>query len=178
MKRLLIVLAHPRFEASRVNQRLIAVARAVRNVTIVDLYEQYPTFDINVEHEQELLSRHDVLVWHHPFYWYSAPPLFKQWIDLVLQYGWAYGPGGTALAGKVVHQAVTTGGGADAYSHEGRNRFTVDEFLRPFEQTARLCGMTYGDPFIVHGTHRLATSDIELAAQRYHQFLEDCIHES
>jgi glutathione-regulated potassium-efflux system ancillary protein KefG len=49
MKRLLIVFAHPRYEASRVNQRLIDVARAIRNVTIVDLYEQYPTFDINVE---------------------------------------------------------------------------------------------------------------------------------
>ncbi|MDP5062318.1 MAG: NAD(P)H-dependent oxidoreductase [Maribacter sp.] len=23
-------------------------------------------------------------MWHHPRYWYSCPPLLKQWIDMVL----------------------------------------------------------------------------------------------
>lgn len=177
MRQLLLVFAHPRLEASRVNRRLLDAARSVDNVTIVDLYERYPTFDIDVEHEQRELSKHDVMVWHHPFYWYSAPPLFKQWIDLVLTFGWAYGPGGTAVAGKSVHHAVTTGGGAEAYSHDGRNRYTIQEFLRPYEQTARLCGMSYHEPFAVHGTHRLTTTDIETEALRYRRFLEDCLHE-
>ncbi|MGG3885590.1 NAD(P)H-dependent oxidoreductase [Brevibacillus panacihumi] len=35
-----------------------------------------------------------------PFYWYSAPPLLKNWFDEAWTYGWAYGPGGVALRGK------------------------------------------------------------------------------
>lgn len=27
----------------------------------------------------------------HPFYWYSTPALLKEWQDLVLEHGWAYG---------------------------------------------------------------------------------------
>jgi Flavodoxin-like fold len=37
--------------------------------TISDLYEEYPTFDINVQREQELLLAHDIIVFQHPFYW-------------------------------------------------------------------------------------------------------------
>jgi len=68
MRQLLLVFAHPRLEASRVNRRLLEAARGVSNVTIVDLYERYPTFDIDVVHEQRELSQHDVIAWHHPFY--------------------------------------------------------------------------------------------------------------
>jgi len=35
---------------------------------------------------------------------------------MVLTFGWAYGPGGTAVAGKSVHHAVTTGGGVEQTS--------------------------------------------------------------
>ena len=38
----------------------------------------------------------------------------------------------------------------------------MNQFLRPFEQRANLCGMTYFPPFAVMGTHKL--SDDELIA--------------
>jgi hypothetical protein len=89
--RVLILFAHPALEKSRVNRRLIAAVQDLENVTINDLYEQYPDFYIHVKREQELLLSHDVIVFQHPFYWYSCPALVKQWEDLVLQYGFAYG---------------------------------------------------------------------------------------
>ena len=125
-------------------------------MTIHDLYEQYPDFHIDVPREQELISKHDIVIWHHPFYWYSCPPLMKQWIDMVLEFNWAYGPKGTALQNKICLNAITTGGSKEVYCSSGYNSFTVEQFLRPFEQTANLCGMTYLPPFAVMGTHNLS----------------------
>ena len=39
-----------------------------------------------------------LVVWLQPIHWYSMPPLLKLWLDEVLAFGWAYGPGGDALA--------------------------------------------------------------------------------
>jgi glutathione-regulated potassium-efflux system ancillary protein KefG len=56
----------------------------------------------------------------------------------VLEYGFAYGEGGTTLRGKKFLSAITMGGGEKAYSRDGYNRYTIRELLVPFEQTARL----------------------------------------
>ncbi|MGF1468241.1 MAG: NAD(P)H-dependent oxidoreductase [Sandaracinaceae bacterium] len=171
MERVLLLFAHPVFERSRVNRSLLEAARGVSGVDIHDLYELYPEFDVDVRAEQEALLAHDVVVFQHPFYWYSAPALVKQWLDLVLEHGWAYGHGGDALHGKRLAQALTTGGRDDAYGPGGYNRYSMEEFLRPFEQTARLCGMTYEPPFVVHGTHRIGEAGLIEAAGRYVAYL-------
>ena len=126
-------------------------------VHVHDLYEEYPTLGIDVRREQALCMEHDVLVMQHPFYWYSVPAILKEWMDLVLDHGWAYGKDGHALRGKLMFNAVSTGGGDDAYRREGYNRFTMRELLSPLDQTARLCGMTYLAPFVVHGALRIGS---------------------
>jgi len=167
MSRVLLLFAHPDLEKSRANRKLVERARGVSGVTFHDLYEAYPDFDVDVKREQALLLAHDTVVLQHPFYWYQAPALVKQWEDLVLEHGWAYGTGGTALRGKRLVSAITTGGGEAAYRAEGHNRFTVRQLLAPIEQTARLCGMDYPPPFVVHGTHRLDAGGIGRAAEEY-----------
>ncbi len=157
----LVLFAHPAVARSRVNLRLVEAARAVPGVTVNDLYERYPDFDIDVAREQELLAAHDVVVMQHPFYWYSTPSILKEWQDLVLEHGWAYGRGGRALVGKVMLNALTAGGPEQAYRPDGPNHFTIRELLAPLEQTARLCGMHYLAPFVVFGTHRLRPAEIE-----------------
>jgi glutathione-regulated potassium-efflux system ancillary protein KefG len=132
-----------------------------------DLYEQYPTFDIDIDREQALLLQHEYIILQHPFYWYSAPPLVKQWLDLVLEHGWAYGQHGTALAGKKMLSVITIGGQREAYTETGRNRYGVRQFLLPFEQTARLCNMTYLPPFVVHGTLHLTGPEVQYHMQQY-----------
>jgi glutathione-regulated potassium-efflux system ancillary protein KefG len=159
MRRVLVLFAHPVLERSRVNRRLVSAIRDVENVTIHDLYSAYPTSNINVPREQELLLAHDVIVFQHPFYWYSVPAILKEWQDLVLEHGWAYGAGGTKLKGKITLNAVTTGGPATAYSKTGYNRFSVRELLAPWDQTAHLCGMRYLAPFAVHAALRIASDD-------------------
>lgn len=167
MPRVLILFAHPALERSRLHRRFLAEVPRGRDVTLHDLYEAYPAFDVDVGREQALLLAHDVIVFQHPFYWYSTPPLLKQWEDLVLEHGWAYGSRGTALQGKRLLNVVTLGGGAAAYTRQGHNRFTVRELLAPIEQTARLCRMTYLPPYAVFGTHRMQAGEIAHAARRY-----------
>ena len=172
MPRVLILFAHPALEKSRVNRRLAVAVSDLPGVTFHDLYEAYPDFDVDVAREQHLLVNHDVLVVQHPFYWYSTPALVKQWEDLVLEHGWAYGSGGTALRGKRWLSAVTTGGREAAYQEGGTNRFTIRQLLAPLEQTAHLCGMAFLPPFVVHGTHRLADDDLTRAAGEYRTVVE------
>lgn len=165
-KRILVLYAHPRHENSILNRALRAAIEDLPGVTLHDLYETYPDFFIDVTREQKLLLEHDIVVFQHPVYWYSAPAIVKEWQDVVLEYGWAYGPGGDRLAGKHFMQALTTGSNADFYARDGVHNFTLDEFLRPFEQTARFCRMVCLAPFVVHGTE-----DLEGQAARYRAVL-------
>ncbi len=158
--KILVLFAHPLFEKSRVNRILLRNYEKFSGATLNDLYQNYPEFNIDVEREQQLLLANDVIIFHHPFYWYSCPPMIKQWIDMVLEAGWAYGTEGNALKGKTMIQFLTTGGGKNAYTQDGHNRYSVRDFLRPFEQTAMLCKMNYLPPFVIHGTHRLSRVEI------------------
>ncbi len=169
--KILILFAHPRFEKSVNNSFLVSNLQDSSEITFHDLYERYPDFNIDIEYEKKLLEEHQVIIWQHPFYWYSSPPLLKQWIDLVLQFGWAYGPGGSALQGKIIFNSITFGGQRSAYSKDGRNRFTINELLRPFEQTAYLCKMIYLPPFAVHGTHQITKEDLTIMNGEYQEIL-------
>ena len=171
MANLLLLFAHPLLEKSKVQRELLKSAQAVSGITVNDLYERYPDFDIDVKREQKLLLAHDIIIWQHPLYWYSAPPLLKQWQDLVLEHGWAYGKHGTALAGKKVFQVISSGGSMEAYQPGGYNQFSIRDYLRPFERTAGLCRMAYWPPYWVHGVHRMEAEQIRLYAEHYKNLL-------
>ncbi|MBE7174918.1 MAG: NAD(P)H-dependent oxidoreductase [Mucilaginibacter polytrichastri] len=169
--RILILLAHPTLEKSRVHARLVHEAAAVEGVTVHDLYQEYPDFDVAVEREKALLLKHDVIIWQHPFYWYSGPPLLKQWIDLVLEHGWAYGKTGKQLEGKKIFNVLSTGGQFGSYQPGHLNRYDIPQFLLPFDQTAVLCNMEYWPPFVINGTHLLENHDIDTQAQQFGELL-------
>lgn len=170
--KILILFAHPLFEKSNANAALVSQIPDSANITFHDLYEEYPEFDIDMKREQELLLLHDIIIWHHPMYWYNCPPLLKQWIDIVLEHGWAYGTGGEALKGKKLLQVVTTGGKKENYCAEGRDHFTIQQLLQPFCQTARVCNMHYLPPYVVHGTHAMDEKGYAENAKRYHYMLQ------
>jgi glutathione-regulated potassium-efflux system ancillary protein KefG len=169
--KILILFAHPKYERSLNQSLMVNNIPEIPEITFHDLYEKYPDFNIDIEYEQKLLMENQIIIWQHPFYWYSSPPLLKQWIDLVLAFGWAYGPGGNALQGKVVLNAITAGGQLAAYGKDGYNRFTVNQLLAPFEQTAFLCKMIWLPPYVIHGTHSISYSEREEQAKVYNRIL-------
>jgi len=161
VNKILILFFHPLFEKSSVNKSLVENIPNSKNLTFHDLYEEYPDFDIDVKREQLLLSSHDIIIWHHPMYWYNCPPLMKQWIDMVLEYGWAYGKKGTALKDKIILQVITTGGDRESYCETGYDKFQISNLLEPFNQTAKVCNMEYLPPFVVHGTYKMSKQDCD-----------------
>ena len=154
MKRILIVFGHPAFKRSTINAALKKAVENLEGITFHDLYARYPDFLIDIPHEQGLCEAHDIIVFQHPFYWYSTPAIFKEWMDLVLEHDWAYGSKGKALAGKIFFQALTAGGSLENYGHDGLNLFTIRELTTPLRSTANLCQMEWLPPFAVLGIHQ------------------------
>lgn len=156
--KVLVLYAHPSPQRSEVNQHLIKAAYQVEGVTVVDLYYEYPTYQINIDLEQQRLLDHDVIIFQFPLYWYSTPAILKEWQDLVLEYGFAYGHDGKALHGKKFLCSLSAGGKEDAYQTDGYNHFTIRQLLQPLEQMATLTGMQYLAPFALFGA-RTAQED-------------------
>ena len=164
----LVITAHPQMQDSRVNRRLMKRAReaatqtSASRIVVRDLYALYPDYLIDVAAEQALLTPARLVVWQHPIHWYSMPPLMKLWVDEVLAFGWAYGPGGNALRGKDLWLVATTGGPEDSYHPESYNRYRFDAFLPPYEQTAALCGMRFLPPLLLHGAHKVDEVEVQV----------------
>lgn len=171
MKKILILFAHPAIEKSKIHKRLTDSLKNLPGITVNNLYENYPDFYIDIVAEQQLLIEHDIIVWQHPFYWYSSPAILKEWFDLVLQHGFAYGHKGKSLSGKLVLSVISTGGNMEVYSKEGRNHFSINEFLIPFKQSANLCGMEYLPPYVIYGSHLINLTDIEKHIIKYKKLM-------
>lgn len=174
MPHILVLCAHPDLRLSRVNHRLLEAARALERdpppgvtLEVRDLYARYPDYVLDVQEEQAAAERADLIVWQHPIYWYSMPPLMKLWLDEVLAHGWAYGRSGHALRGKDLWLVASTGGSQEAYHPSGYNRYFFDAFLPPYEQTAMLCGLRFLPPMVLHGSHKVAKELLAEHVERY-----------
>ena len=178
MARVLTLFAHPRLDRSEVNAPMFAAAQAIKGVTCIDLYARYPQFDIDIAREQSVLRDHDVIILMHPLYWYAAPAIIKEWIDLVLEYGFAYGADGTALRGKVMFNAVTCGTPRAGYTPDGINRAELRTLLMPFERTAELCHMRYIAPYATFDASSLrAENKVSDTVAQWENFLTALVND-
>jgi glutathione-regulated potassium-efflux system ancillary protein KefG len=169
----LLVVAHPRLDRSGVNSALLEGLTGDGGVEIHDLYEAYPDYQIDVAAEQARLSRFRVIGLQFPLFWYAMPSLLKEWFDLVWLHGFAYGHGASALVGKHLFCAVSTGGDAGSYRAGGQNGHTIEEFLRPIERTAALCRMQWAAPHVLHDAPRMRGDRLSVAALAYGEYLRE-----
>jgi len=173
MPDIVVLVAHPQQEHSRVNAALMAAARRAdpARVVVRDLYALYPDYLVDAAAEQALLADAKLVVWQQPIHWYGMTPLLKLWVDEVFSFGWAYGPGGERLRGKDLWLVASTGGAQSSYRPDSYNRYFFDAFVPPFEQTAALVGMRFVPPLIVYGAHRIAAAELRSLAALYAQRL-------
>jgi glutathione-regulated potassium-efflux system ancillary protein KefF len=162
-----LIFAHPYPQRSRANRRLLEALHGLPGLDVRSLYDMYPDFAIDVEAEQSALLRARIVIWQHPMYWYSVPPLLKLWFDKVLDYGWAYGDGKRAVQGKVCQWVTTTGGDGASFGPQGAHAQPFASFVPPIEQTARFCGMRWETPFVVHGSHRISDVTLQQLCLRF-----------
>lgn len=163
----LVVLAHPALDRSRANRAMARAAEAMPDVSVFDLYEEYPTFLIDVDVEQARLVAHRNIVLQFPLYWYSTPALLKEWIDTVWLHGFAYGREGRALEGKTLLAACSAGSPTADYAQGGIHGYELTEFLKPLERTAALCRMTWAEPFVIHESRLRSSASLAAEVDQY-----------
>lgn len=173
MADLLVYYAHPGHRHSHANKAMLAEANGIDGINIVDLYAEYPRFEIDVEREQRRLVDHSVVLFQFPMFWYSTPSILKEWQDLVLEYGFAYGSDGDSLKGKRMMLAITAAGPDEAYTPQGYQHYPIRTFLTPLEQTARLCKMAFSPPYVLFSSlHAPADGRLEQHLIGYRNLLE------
>lgn len=163
----LVLVAHPDFANSRMNAALAAAAAEVEGVEVVNIYD-YP---VTAETYRDAVSRVRAIVYQFPLYWMSAPHLLKQWTDEVFM---AFVHEGS-IAGKEMLVVTTTGSEKAAYSHDGRNKYTMEEYLRPYEGQANHAKMRWNTPIVVYGNPQdtaAAAADLENGCKEYRKQLE------
>lgn len=144
--KVLVVAAHPDLAASKANRAMLSEIGPMPDVITADLYAE----ELDPERYEAYMAESKALVLQFPFYWAAAPARMKQWTDEVFM---ALSRTGL-LQGKTLAVATTAGSEFDAYRSGGRNRYTMDELLRPYQFMANHTGMTWQSPFVIYGLGR------------------------
>lgn len=163
----LVVVAHPDLDRSRVNAAWVGALEADGRATVRVLTDVRHPSGFDAEAEKQTLAAHDRIVLQFPFRWYAAPALLAEWLEVALEHGWAYGPGGHALEGKELTIAVSTWSRATDYMANGRYDVTMPELTSPFQTTAARVGMRYRPGFFLNGVGDLSEHALARAAQWY-----------
>jgi len=144
----IVLLAHPNMENSRMNAALAKAAEEVEGVQVINIYDYPCTADAY----REVVKNARSIVYEFPLYWASAPHLLKQWTDEVFMTFVTEG----LIAGKQFMVVTTTGSEEAAYQHDGRNMYTMTELLAPYHCAIHHAGMEWNDPLVVYGNTQSA----------------------
>ena len=167
LRKVVILLAHPNIKGSQANKALIDAVSDIEGVAVFNLYELSEDIAFNVDEWSKIISDASAVIYQFPFYWMSAPSLLKKWQDEVF----------THLSKTPA--VTTTGSEYDAYRSGGRNRFTTDELLRPYQGSAIHSGMAWQTPIVVYGMGTAdAGKNIAEGANSYKQRIEMLINSS
>lgn len=171
----LVIVTHPDIHKSIVNQRWLQELQKKPDLfTVHQLYAAYPDGKIDVAREQQLLLEHDTIILQFPLYWFSTPPLLKQWQDEVLTHGFAYGRGTEKLAGKRIGAAVTAGIKAADYEKDGPYHYTLEELLSPLRLTIEYINAQYLPAFACYGIESgISPEELNASSTSYLQYLRE-----
>jgi len=144
----LVVVSHPYPEQSQSIKALQDVAEATPHVTVRNLETLYgDKLDaFNVAAEQQAADAAERIVFLFPIHWFNLTPMLKAYLNKVWSYGWAFGPGGTALKDKELVVVVTAGASEHTYSAAGAIQSSMAEVLTPMKASALYVGMKYSEP--------------------------------
>lgn len=144
------IIAHPDLSRSRVNAKWKAALQSETNFHVKDLVDLYPDYEFDIAREQADLVECERIILQFPLFWYSCPAILKKWIDDVFTPGFAYARGGDKLKGKELMLSISVGAPEDGYRATGFNNFSLDELLRPFQQTASYVRARLVPPFVFY----------------------------
>lgn len=167
----LIIVSHPDIEDSNSQQFLKEAIPRSDHIKYHHLESVYPTGNIDIRYEQDLLKQYDRIIFQFPFYWYAAPPMLKKWQDEVLEEYIAFGTGGTLLQGKELGLVMTIGIAEKEYQVGGAEQFTISQLTIPFQALANKTGMHFLKPFTIFQFYYLSEKEQQDLLIKYQQYL-------
>lgn len=168
--RTLIIISHPALKESH-NQSFLKESLPAENITWHHLEEYYSNGKIDREVEQQLLLQHDRILFQFPLYWYSSPPLLKQWQDEVLTEGFAYGKMESKLKEKEFGLVISTGVHEREYQTGGKEEFTLSELTTPYRAMARKCQMKMMPIFLISMFDYMDEEERKTLLIKYRQYI-------
>ena len=165
MKKILIVSGHTDLNISLANKTILEeISKLMPDAEIACLDKLYPGFKIDIQAEQERLTRAEIIVLQYPIHWYSASSLLHRWLEQVLTYGFAYGQDGDKIKGKPLILSFTSGSPEEAYRYGGYQGYPIKDFLPGYKQLAILCGLKWEGYIYTGGFSFVSRDDIEKTA--------------
>lgn len=162
MNKILVLFAHPRFEDSEINKRLVQAYRGWENVTFRDLYEDYPDFNILYMYERDHLKEYQSIIFHFPLVWFGIPPLLQLWIEEVFDRRWLYElKDENPLKDKRAYIVVSAGDKPSGYSIGDPNKFDARPYLKSLTESIKMNQMTLEGLITVDNTNQLSTEELE-----------------
>lgn len=150
----LVIVSHPYAGQSVAIKALQQAAAQLENVTVRHLESRYGN-DLNAI--DAIAER------------FNTTPMLKAYLNAVWTFGWAFGPGGTALKGKELQIVTTAGASEHTYSAAGLITLTMQEVLSPMKASALYVGMRYNAPLAFYGAMGLTEAQL---AQMQRAFTE------
>lgn len=167
--KILVLVAHPNLKESRANKELVDTIKDDTRVVVFNLYEQKDEF-FDVDFWSKQMSEAFALIFQFPLHWMSAPYMLKKWQDEVFTQ-LSKSP---VVLGKPLLVVTSTASGYDAYRSGGRNYFTIDEILRPYQASALYAGMVWKSPIVVYGAEdEDAGKRISICADKYKSAIDE-----
>lgn len=169
----LIIIAHPDIESSQVNSSWLSAIATEEQVTIHNIYKLYPTYEIDIQVEQQLIEQHDQVILQFPFYWFGCPPLMKKWLDEVFSSGWAFDAKINQMENFPVALVVSAGINQDEYSQTGKSGYSLEQLLAPFETIFNYLKSDYRGFYAFYGSHKADANDINKSKTDYLNFINN-----
>lgn len=172
MKKTLVLFAHPYFEHSTTNVRLLECYEAMDHVTVRDLYEDDPDFHIQPFRERKRIVEYERIIFHFPIIWFGLPPLLKLWIDEVFDMRWISENGINILSGKDALIITSVGGRESNYSSEGKYKTEVEELLSGLKVSLHVNSIDLKKMHIIYNADNLSEEDLEFQCQELSETLK------
>jgi len=172
LKKTLVLFAHPYFEHSTTNVRLLECYEAMDNVTLRDLYEDYPDFHIQPFRERKRIVQYDRIIFHFPIIWFGLPPLLKLWIDEVFDMRWISETGLNILSGKDALIVTSVGGRELNYALDGKFKTTIAELLSGLRVALDVNSIELKKIHVIYNADNLSEEELEFQCQELSETLK------
>ncbi|MGL4366692.1 MAG: NAD(P)H-dependent oxidoreductase [Brevinemataceae bacterium] len=170
MKKVGVWLSHPYFEDSIANKEIINhIASEHPEISIRNIDNLYPKFQVDVNSEQNTLINTDVIILQFPLCWYNVPAALKNWIDRVLTYNFVFEETEKKLKGKDLIISITVGDKEGDFSKTGRIGHSLEEYFLSFIQFASESGMNYKGITALYGCKNeiIEINELQQAARNH-----------